>query len=224
LGVGAWTGAIFHLFTHAFFKACLFLVAGSVSHSGSHHSFDMKRDMGGLRKHMPITFATFTVASLALAGIFPLAGFWSKDEILVTAGHNGYTLFMVVGLIGAFMTAAYMTRCVWLTFFGEARGAAAEHHPHESPVAITGPLVVLAFLSVTAGWLNGFGLHLFGKWTLNGTLVNALEGAKLTEAKFSFPAAGVSFAIAASGVVLGWLYFEKRALGHLQDLTERNSF
>src|SRR5207302_2358972 len=125
LGVGAWTGAIFHLFTHAFFKACLFLGAGSVSHSGSHHSFDMKRDMGGLRKHMPITYRTFVIASLALAGIFPLAGFWSKDEILVSAGHNGYTLFMVVGLIGAFMTAAYMTRCVWLTFFGEPRGAAA---------------------------------------------------------------------------------------------------
>src|SRR5207253_2098788 len=82
---------------HAFFKACLFLGAGSVSHSGSHHSFDMKRDMGGLRKHMPVTFATFAIASLALAGIFPLAGFWSKDEILVTAGHNGYELFMAVG-------------------------------------------------------------------------------------------------------------------------------
>ncbi len=91
LGVGAWTAAIFHLFTHAFFKADLFLGAGSVSHSGSHHSFDMKKDMGGLRKHMPVTFATFVIGSAALAGIFPLAGFWSKDEILVNAGHNGYT-------------------------------------------------------------------------------------------------------------------------------------
>ena len=83
LGVGAWTAAIFHLFTHAFFKADLFLGAGSVSHGGSHHSFDMKKDMGGLRSHMPTTYATFVIASAALAGIFPLAGFWSKDEILV---------------------------------------------------------------------------------------------------------------------------------------------
>ena len=89
LGVGAWVGAVFHLFTHAFFKALLFLGAGSVSHSGSHHSFDMKKDMGGLRKYMPITFWTFMIGSLALAGIFPLAGFWSKDEILATAGQGG---------------------------------------------------------------------------------------------------------------------------------------
>ena len=90
LGVGAWTAAVFHLFTHAFFKALLFLGAGSVSHSGSHHSFDMKNDMGGLRKFMPITFWTFIIGSLALAGIFPFAGFWSKDEILVNAGSNGF--------------------------------------------------------------------------------------------------------------------------------------
>ena len=89
LGVGAWTAAVFHLFTHAFFKACLFLGAGSVSHSGSHHSFDMKKDMGGLRKYMPNTFWTFMIGTLALAGIFPLAGFWSKDEILAgTAGQQ----------------------------------------------------------------------------------------------------------------------------------------
>ena len=136
LGVGAWIGAVFHLFTHAFFKALLFLGAGSVSHSGSHHSFDMKKDMGGLRKYMPITFVTFMIGSLALAGVFPLAGFWSKDEILATAGQGGYELFMVVGLIGALLTAAYMTRCVYLTFFGEYRG---HDHPHESPKAITGP-------------------------------------------------------------------------------------
>ena len=120
---------MFHLFTHAFFKALLFLGAGSVSHSGSHHSFDMKEDMGGLRKYMPITFWTFMIGSLALAGIFPLAGFWSKDEILVDRGQSGFEVFLVVGLIGAFLTAAYMTRCVYLTFFGEYRG---HGHPHES--------------------------------------------------------------------------------------------
>ena len=103
LGVGAWTAAVFHLFTHAFFKALLFLGAGSVSHSGSHHSFDMKKDMGGLRKFMPITFWTFMIGTLALAGIFPFAGFWSKDEILVTAGKSGYDGFLVVGIVGAFL-------------------------------------------------------------------------------------------------------------------------
>src|SRR5439155_201582 len=113
LGVGAWTGAVFHVFTHAMFKACLFLGAGSVSHSGSHHSFDMKKDMGGLRKHMPITFWTFIVATLALCGVPIFAGFWSKDEIILGAGKNGFGLFMVVGLVGAAMTAAYMTRCVY---------------------------------------------------------------------------------------------------------------
>ena len=129
LGAGAWLPAVFHIFTHAFFKACLFLSAGSVSHSGSHHSFDMKKDMGGLAKKMPITATTWIISTLALAGVFPLAGFFSKDEIIDNVGHNGYTVFMIIGLSGAFLTAAYMTRATYLTFFGEARGAAAgEHH------------------------------------------------------------------------------------------------
>jgi NADH-quinone oxidoreductase subunit L len=172
LGVGAWTAAMFHLFTHAFFKADLFLGAGSVSHSGSHHSFDMKKDMGGLKKWMPQTYWTFVIGSIALAGIFPLAGFWSKDEILANAGHNGYAAFLVVGLVGAFMTAAYMTRCVYLTFHGEYRGHGpdpqaneAEHAPaedsahahmgpHESNWLITGPLWVLSGFALFAGFLN----------------------------------------------------------------------
>src|SRR5260370_15881851 len=96
LGVGAWTAAVFHLFTHAFFKADLFLGAGSVSHSGSHHSFDMKTDMGGLKKYMPQTYKTFVIGSLALAGIFPLAGFWSKDEILLNPSPNHYKPFLLL--------------------------------------------------------------------------------------------------------------------------------
>jgi NADH-quinone oxidoreductase subunit L len=129
LGAGAWLPAVFHIFTHAFFKACLFLAAGSISHSASHHSFDMKKDMGGLRKFMPITFATWIISTLALCGVFPLSGFFSKDEIIDNVGHNGYTLFMIIGLAGAFLTAAYMTRATYLTFFGSPRGAAAgEHH------------------------------------------------------------------------------------------------
>ena len=129
LGAGAWLPAVFHIFTHAFFKACLFLAAGSISHSASHHSFDMKKDMGGLRKFMPITFGTWIVSTLALAGVFPFSGFFSKDEIIDNVGYAGYTIFMWVGLLGAFMTAAYMTRATYLTFFGAPRGAAAgEHH------------------------------------------------------------------------------------------------
>jgi len=129
LGAGAWLPAVFHIFTHAFFKACLFLAAGSISHSASHHSFDMKKDMGGLRKYMPITFSTWIISTLALCGVFPFAGFFSKDEIIDNVGYAGYDFFMIVGLAGAFLTAAYMTRATYLTFFGEPRGASAgEHH------------------------------------------------------------------------------------------------
>ncbi|MGE3622062.1 MAG: NADH-quinone oxidoreductase subunit L, partial [Acidimicrobiia bacterium] len=151
LGVGAWTAAFFHLFTHAFFKACLFLGSGSAAHAV--HSFDMKKDMGGLGRWMPHTRNTFIVATLALVGIFPLAGFWSKDEILAGAQQlgSGYTAFMVVGIIGAAMTAAYMTRCVYLTFFGEFRG---HGHPHESSPRMVVPLYVLAVLAVVAGFAN----------------------------------------------------------------------
>ena len=129
LGAGAWLPAVFHIFTHAFFKCSLFLCAGSVSHSGSHHSFDMKRDMGGLAKKMPITAGAWIVSSLALVGMFPFAGFFSKDEIIDNVGHTGYQVFMVIALIGAFLTAAYTVRATYLTFFGEPRGAAAgEYH------------------------------------------------------------------------------------------------
>jgi NADH-quinone oxidoreductase subunit L len=128
LGVGAWTPAVFHIFTHAFFKACLFLGAGSVSHSASHHSFDMKKDMGGLWRKMPITFVTFGLSTLALCGVPMFAGFFSKDEIIDNAGHNGYVTFQIIGLLGAFLTTAYMSRCVYLTFFGKARGASAGIH------------------------------------------------------------------------------------------------
>ena len=159
LGVGAWTAAMFHLFTHAFFKACLFLGSGSVSHAV--HSFDMKTDMGGLRKHMPHTYRTFMVATVALMGLPPLAGFWSKDEILAgtggwglfggTHGNGAYTLMLVMGMLGAAVTAAYMTRVVYLTFFGTYRG---HGHPHESGPRILVPLYVLAFFAVVAGLFN----------------------------------------------------------------------
>ncbi len=135
LGTGAWLPAVFHIVTHAFFKCALFLCAGSVSHSGSHHSFDMKKDMGGLRKKMPVTFTAWMVSTLALTGVFPFAGFWSKDEIIDNVGNNGYTFLMWVALFGAALTAMYMTRATYLTFFGEPRGAAAgEHHQHATDI------------------------------------------------------------------------------------------
>ncbi len=158
LGVGAWTAALFHLFTHAMFKAGLFLGSGSVAHSV--HSFDMQADMGGMKRFMPKTYVTFVICTGALIGLFPLAGFWSKDEILAGAeqlgGSGAYTAFLVVGLVGALMTAAYMTRCVYLTFHGEPRGPAAdaEHPPHESGPRIVVPLYILSGLAVVAGFAN----------------------------------------------------------------------
>jgi NADH-quinone oxidoreductase subunit L len=125
LGVGAWTAAVFHIFTHAFFKCCLFLCAGSVSHTASHHSFDMKKDMGGIWRRMPVTFWTWIVSTAALCGVPFVSGFFSKDEIIDSARNNDYLTFYYVGIIGAFMTTAYMTRATYLTFFGEPRGASA---------------------------------------------------------------------------------------------------
>src|SRR3954451_12909719 len=107
LGVGAWTAAVFHIFTHAFFKCCLFLCAGSVSHTASHHSFDMKKDMGGIRRKMPVTFWTWILSTAALCGVPFVSGFFSKDEIIDSARNNHYTIFFYVGIIGAFMTTAY---------------------------------------------------------------------------------------------------------------------
>jgi NADH-quinone oxidoreductase subunit L len=160
LGCGAWTAAVFHLFTHAFFKALLFLGSGSLIHAV--HSNNMS-DMGGMKKFMPTTYKTFLIGSIALAGIPPLAGFWSKDEILNGALENHYGLFVAVGLAGAFMTAAYMTRTCYLVFFGEYRG---HGHPHESPASMRIPLVILAGLSCVVGLLNAPGIEKFNEWVV----------------------------------------------------------
>src|SRR4051812_20899959 len=213
LGAGAWVAAVFHLFTHAFFKALLFLGAGSVSHSGSHHSFDMKKDMGGLRKYMPITFWTFMVGTLALAGIFPFAGFWSKDEILLTAGRSNYDVFLVIGLVGAFLTAAYMTRCVYLTFFGEYRG---HGHPHESEPAITVPLIVLSVFSILAGVLAWsawpFHIEKFKEW-----VEPRVSFPVVVHPGFDYSKALISLAVATLGIgIAAYFWFKREEIGALK--------
>lgn len=152
LGVGAYTSAMFHVMTHAFFKALLFLGAGSVIHAMSDEQ-DI-RNMGGLRKHLPVTFWTFLIATLAIAGIIPFSGFFSKDEILAHVfEHN--KLMWGLGIAGAMMTAFYMFRLLFVTFFGEFRGTDEQkHHLHESPATMTVPLMVLAVLSAVGGLMN----------------------------------------------------------------------
>ena len=152
LGLGAYEVAVFHVITHAFFKACLFLGSGSVIHA-LHGEQDM-RNMGGLKKVMPITYMTMMISTLAISGIFPFAGFWSKDEILMTAFHGNKALW-VVGSVASIMTAFYMFRLMYLTFFGEFRGTEAQKkHLHESPKLITIPLMILAALAVVGGAIN----------------------------------------------------------------------
>jgi NADH-quinone oxidoreductase subunit L len=156
LGVGAYGVAVFHLYTHAFFKACLFLGAGSVIHAMSGEQ-DIRK-MGGLARRIPVTFWTFLIATAAIAGIPPLAGFWSKDEILwyAFASERGGSMFLWgTAAVTALMTAFYMFRLLWLTFLGESRIAPeADHHVHESPPSMTGVLVVLAVLSAIGGFFS----------------------------------------------------------------------
>ncbi len=153
VGLTAFTAGIFHLMTHAFFKALLFLGAGSVIHAMSNEQ-DMWK-MGGLRKFMPITFATMAIGWLAISGLFPLSGFWSKDEILAAAFTKGgfFTILWVIGVITAMLTAFYMTRLIILTFFGDERWNEGAH-PHESPSTMTIPLIILAVFSAIAGLWN----------------------------------------------------------------------
>ncbi|MEZ5065400.1 MAG: NADH-quinone oxidoreductase subunit L [bacterium] len=152
-GVGAFTAGIFHLMTHAFFKALLFLGSGSVIHAMSNEQ-DMRK-MGGLAKKLPITFWTFLAGTFAIAGLFPLAGFFSKDEILWKAFHDGSTWLWAVGAIAAALTAFYMMRLVVLTFAGQNRASEeVRHHIHESPATMTFPLIVLAVLSIVGGWIG----------------------------------------------------------------------
>ncbi len=178
MGVGAYVAGIFHLMTHAFFKACLFLGSGSVIH-GMHEEQDMRK-MGGLRKHMPHTYWTFLIATIAIAGIPPLAGFFSKDEILWKAWSGGYKFQWFLGFAAAGITAFYMFRLVFMTFFGKERFDPEEVHVHESPRSMTVPLWVLAGLSVVGGWV-GIPAALGGANNFHHWLAPVLDPAAVTE-------------------------------------------
>ncbi|MGE3855943.1 MAG: NADH-quinone oxidoreductase subunit L [Dehalococcoidia bacterium] len=229
IGLGGYVAAIFHLFTHAFFKSLLFQGAGSLSHATN--TFEMPL-MGGLRKPMPITYWTFLIGSLSLSGVFPLAGFWSKDEILLDAWNHNVLLF-AIGTAVAFMTSLYMFRAIFLTFFGEYRGGAEpEHgshgghasHPHESPRSMVAPLLILSVGAIGFGFFNVGGM--FGHF---------VEGALAPELRhFEFhvdPVVLVASTVAALGGigVAAAIYYAQRpassvirgALGPLPRVVER---
>jgi len=218
LGVGGWIAALFHLVTHAVFKGLLFLCAGSVS-EGCHHTFDM-REMGGLRKKMPVTYATFMIGTLALCGVAPFAGFFSKDEILLSAGTYGYKTFMYLGFLAAALTAMYMTRATYLTFFGRYRGHA---HPHESPRILTLPLISLTAISIPVGLIN---LPLLGhpldKFAATATNLVLYEEAGLPSIlTFSWNKAIASVLVVAFAFALAYAYNVRKMFGH--GLTKRST-
>jgi NADH-quinone oxidoreductase subunit L len=217
LGLGGYVGAIFHLFTHAFFKALLFLGSGSVNHATG--TFDMRK-MGGLRAYMPITYATFLIGSISLAGIFPFAGFWSKDEILVGAWDEDKLLFFVAMAV-VFMTAFYTFRAFFLTFHGEYRGGEAPEHgahdahagkPHESPFTMAAPLVILAVPAFAFGfWNMPFdGMDRLGH-LLEGALPIESEEA-LHHGEFNFVIAASSVALCFAGIGLAYAIYQAKAI------------
>ena len=224
-GVGAYVAAIFHVVTHAFFKACLFLGSGSVIHACGGEQ-DMRK-MGGLKKYVPTTFWTFVAATVAIAGIPPLAGFVSKDAILAKAFEAGFTdlngfgnvyfLLWMLGLGGAGLTAFYMFRLVFMTFYGKFRGGEeAEHHLHESPWTMTLPLQILAVLSIVGGLLIGFPgqlFHLEG-WSF---IDRFLEPVVLSHGEHAGHAVSfglewalvlLSVGVAVTGIVVAWRFYK----------------
>ena len=206
VGSTAYVAGTFHLMTHAFFKALLFLGAGSVIH-GMADEQDMRK-MGGLRKKMPLTHATMLIGTIAIAGIPPFAGFWSKDEILASTFANGgwYYVLWVVGLITALLTAFYMTRMLLMTFYGESRWDDGVE-PHESPITMTGPLLALAGLSMVAGLINTpFAL------VLEHFLHPSFEGIKMahvTDNLLLGILALLSIGAAVAGMSVAWLIYSK---------------
>jgi len=228
-GVGAFSAGIFHLMTHAFFKGLLFLAAGSVIH-GIGGEQDMRK-MGGLRLYMPWTFATMGIATLAIAGIPPFAGFWSKDEILWKA-FNASWVYWLIGVITAFITSFYMFRLMYMTFGGEYRGAVVQEahghddhghdahghgnghghgEPHESPWVMLGPLVILAVLSVVGGFV-GYGNRF--EHFLAPVFQGAMEVAQETSHEavdhtLEYLLMGVSISVAVLGWLLAYLLYSR---------------
>jgi NADH-quinone oxidoreductase subunit L len=211
LGVGAYTGAVFHVMTHAFFKALLFLGAGSVIHA-MHHEQDIRK-MGGLKKHLPITHITFLLACLAISGIPPFSGFFSKDEILAAAYEHSPILWGI-GALTAGLTAFYMFRLYATTFLGKYRGThEQEHHLHESPSAMTIPLIVLAVLSVVGGFVgipeafapNAHALEHF----LSPIIVKSNEGHHLAHST-EYMLMGISVALAIIAILYAWTKYSKK--------------
>jgi NADH-quinone oxidoreductase subunit L len=222
-GVGAFSAGVFHLMTHAFFKGLLFLAAGSVIHAVGGEQ-DMRK-MGGLRSYIPVTFGTMFIATLAIAGIPPLAGFWSKDEILWKAfsSEHGSWVFWLIGVITAFITSFYMFRLLFMTFFGDYRGAQVDDHghahatdshgghghgePHESPMVMLVPLMILAFLSFFGGLVaigNRFEHFLEPVFGSGATAEAAGEAASRST---EFLLMGISVLVAFSGAGLAWLLY-----------------
>ena len=226
LGIGAYGPAIFHLFTHAFFKALLFLGSGSVNHATG--TFDM-RYMGGLKKHMPWTYYTFLIGSLSIAGIFPLAGFWSKDEIIAASLYHPGAIQIVVAimaLLAAFMTAFYMFRALFMTFHGEFRGGIAaepdsgadSHDVHlgESPAVMVLPMVILAVPAIVAGFLFNpvgevWGLGLIPQYWFSDML-DKVDYVHVAGHPIDFVAAGISSIIAVSGIGLAYLIYIRKSV------------
>ncbi|GBE22274.1 MAG TPA: NADH-quinone oxidoreductase subunit L [Actinobacteria bacterium] len=202
LGAGGYTAGLFHLWTHAFFKGLLFLTAGSVIHAV--HSNNMS-DMGGLRKKMPVTFWSFTSATLALVAIIPFAGFFSKDEILATLGQSGYRLAMWVGILGAFITAFYMGRAMFLTFFGTYKGHA---HVHESPAVMAVPMAILGVAALVAGWVNIPGIYEgFHEWVT----VRAIAFPSFAPEGFDVPVMLTGLGFALAGLIIAYFIYYRDA-------------
>ena len=238
MGVGAFGAGIFHLYTHAFFKALLFLGSGAVIHA-LHGEQDI-RNMGGLKRHLPITYWTFLIGALAIAGVPLLSGFFSKDEILYEAFREGHTVLWLIGAVASLMTAAYMFRLVFLTFHGERRhdapspahqqedesAAQAHHdshgagsHPHDAPPAMALALIVLALGSVLAGYVgvphalgghNQMAAWLAPSFAVSGAVVEELAVAGGEEVALEFTLMGVSIAVALGGIAIAVVIWLRR--------------
>ena len=213
LGEGAFTAGVFHIYNHAFFKALLFLIAGSLGYALGGYKL---ADMGGLRRRMPITFWTFVIAALSLAGIFPFSGFWSKDAIVAAAFDEGRYVLFGLALVTVFLTAFYIFRGLFIAFLGEPRSEVARNAV-ESPGIMTTPMVLLAFLSIVSGWVGipkGFGLPIkdfFGDFVQPSNFADStLNALNPTPHTFSFLMAAISVLFGLAGIGLAYLLAVRR--------------